>query len=68
MSIAPSFLNLEDLEYQALGVLMAHDYFAGGADEITLRANAEAWRHLCLNYRVLVDVSTRTLDTHILST
>ncbi len=71
MNIALSFLNLEDLECQALDALtpMARDYFAGGArDEITVRANAEAWRNLCLNYRVLVDVSTRTLDTHILST
>jgi 4-hydroxymandelate oxidase len=37
---------------------MAYDHLAGGAgSEVTLRANREAWDHLRLRPRILVDVS-----------
>jgi len=60
------YLNLDAVEAAAYARLpaMARDYYAGGArDEITLRANREAWRHIWLHYRVLVDVSERTTET-----
>jgi isopentenyl diphosphate isomerase/L-lactate dehydrogenase-like FMN-dependent dehydrogenase len=44
-----------------------HGYFAGGAaDELTLRANEEAWRRLTIRPRVLVDVSDRDPATTLL--
>jgi 4-hydroxymandelate oxidase len=46
---------------------MAYDYYAGGAhDEITLRANHDAYDRLRLRYRVLRDISTRDLATTVL--
>jgi len=46
---------------------MVHDYFAGGAnDEVTLRASRNAWDEIALRYRVLRDVSSRSLETTIL--
>jgi 4-hydroxymandelate oxidase len=46
---------------------VAWDYYAGGADdELTLRANAAAYRRLALHYRVLVDVAARDLATSVL--
>lgn len=46
---------------------MVHDYFAGGAnDEVTLRASRHAWDEIALRYRVLRDVSSRSLETTIL--
>jgi isopentenyl diphosphate isomerase/L-lactate dehydrogenase-like FMN-dependent dehydrogenase len=44
-----------------------HGYFAGGAaDELTLRANEEAWRRIAIRPRVLVDVSDRDPATTLL--
>jgi len=41
-----------------------YDYFVtGAADEITLEANAAAWRNIALRQRILVDVST--VDTSV---
>jgi 4-hydroxymandelate oxidase len=41
-----------------------YDYFAtGAADEITLEANAAAWRNIALRQRILIDVST--VDTSV---
>jgi 4-hydroxymandelate oxidase len=43
---------------------MAYEYIAGGAgSEVTLRSNREAWDHIRLRSRVLVDVSR--LDTRV---
>ncbi|HEU0076337.1 MAG TPA: alpha-hydroxy acid oxidase, partial [Longimicrobiaceae bacterium] len=53
-------LNLPDVEAAARAKLprMVYDYYAGGADdELTLRANRDAYRTVSLRPRVLVDVS-----------
>ena len=53
-------VNVEEFEALARERLekSVYDYFAGGAeDEVTVRANREAFRRLWLRYRVLVDVS-----------
>src|SRR5689334_4353824 len=66
-SATPS--TLAELEAAARARLpaIAWDYYAGGADdEVTLRANAGAYRRLALAYRVLVDVATRDLATTVL--
>jgi 4-hydroxymandelate oxidase len=55
-------LNLFDYERLAVERLpqLAYDYFASGAhDELTLRANREAFERIALLPRVLVDVSER---------
>jgi 4-hydroxymandelate oxidase len=62
-------LNLNDLERAALATLpaLARDYYASGADdEVTLRENRAAFERLRLHYRVLVDVSRRSLATSAL--
>lgn len=62
-------MTLAELEAAARARLpaIAWDYYAGGADdEVTLRANAGAYRRLALAYRVLVDVATRDLATTVL--
>ena len=61
-------LNLAGFENAARDRLpqMVFDYYAGGAlDEITLRANRDAYDEIALRYRVLVDVSRRSLATGI---
>ena len=61
-------LNLAGFESAARDRLpqMVYDYYAGGAlDEITLRANRDAYDEIALRYRVLVDVSRRSLATGI---
>lgn len=46
---------------------VAWDYYASGAnDEITLRANRDAFDRLALHYKVLVDVSQRSTRTRVL--
>jgi len=62
-------LNLRELEALARERLstMAYDYYASGAlDERTLRDNVEAWAHVPLHYRVLVDVARRDASTSVL--
>jgi 4-hydroxymandelate oxidase len=62
-------INLHEFEAAARGLLprMVYDYFAGGAgDEVTLGAARTAWDALALRYRVLRDVSDRTLATTVL--
>ena len=62
--------SLPDLEVLAEHHLsaMAQAYICGGAaDELTLRANREAWQCLRLNPRILVDVSQLDLKTEVLS-
>ncbi len=64
-------LNLDDFEPLARERLDApiYDYYAGGADdEVTVRANREAFRALELRYRVLVDVSHRDTSTTVFDT
>ena len=46
---------------------MAFDYYVSGAnDEVTLRENCSAYQKLFLSPRMLVDVSTRQLETTVL--
>jgi isopentenyl diphosphate isomerase/L-lactate dehydrogenase-like FMN-dependent dehydrogenase len=62
-------INVLDYEEAARQTLpkMVYDFYAGGSDdELTLRANAEAWGRVRLRPRVMVDVSQRDLRTTIL--
>jgi 4-hydroxymandelate oxidase len=62
-------INLHDLELAAAARLDANalGYYRSGADdERVLRANVEAWSHVRLLPRVLVDVSSLTLATTVL--
>ena len=55
-------VNLAEFEEVARGKLAreAYEYYAGGAnDEVTLRANGEAYGKLALYHRVLRDVAVR---------
>jgi 4-hydroxymandelate oxidase len=64
-------INLSEYEAIARSRLdeSVYDYFAGGAnDEITVRANAEAFHRMSLAPHVLVDVSDRDLSTHVFET
>ncbi len=61
--------NLDDYERAAQEMLPPeiYDYYAGGAnDEITVQANGAAYGRIRLLYRVLRDVSQRSLATEIL--
>lgn len=62
-------VTIFDIEEEARRKLtkLAHDYFAGGADdELTLRRNMSAYNEIILKYRVLVDVSKRDMSTTLL--
>jgi 4-hydroxymandelate oxidase len=62
-------VNVMDFERIARERLspLAWDYYASGAnDEITLRENRSAFDRLALHYKVLVDVSARSLRTRVL--
>ncbi len=62
-------LNLHALERLAQARLskLAWDYYASGADdERCVRENCRAFARLALHYRVLVDVSRRSLATTVL--
>jgi 4-hydroxymandelate oxidase len=62
-------IHLRELEERAAELLprMVYDYYAGGAhDEITLRENRAAFERIVLRYRVLRDVSERSLETELL--
>ncbi len=62
-------INLFDFEAAALALLPAgtRDYYRGGAaDELTLRANRDAWDRWQIHYRVLRDVAERDLRTEVL--
>lgn len=64
-------MNLFDYERAAAARVPAHfwDYYRSGAnDELTLRGNRAAFERLCIHYRVLVDVSQRSLSTRVLGT
>ena len=64
-----SLVNLDDFEAAARARLspLAYDYYAGGSyDELTLHDNQAAFRRRKLVYRVLRDLSTRTLQTTVL--
>lgn len=64
-----TLLNLREFETAASTRLprMVFDYYAGGAgDEVTLRAAHDAWDAVAIRYRVLRDVSQRSLATKVL--
>ncbi len=64
-------LNLFDYERAAAESLSepALGYLTGGAnDEVTLRANREAFDTIAIRYRTMIDVSTRDLSTSVLGT
>ena len=62
-------VNLHEFEAAAEGNLArgVYDYFAGGAnDELLLRGTRAAWDAISLRYRVMRDVSERSLVTTVL--
>ena len=62
-------IHLSEFEQLAAATLprMVYDYYAGGAhDEITLRENRAAFDRIPIRYRVLRDVSGRSLETEVL--
>src|ERR1700733_4179219 len=64
--IPPEAVCLDDFETIARGKLpdVVYSYISGGAaDEVTLRANRDAYARIRLRPRVLVDVSQ--LDTRV---
>ncbi|HVT38665.1 MAG TPA: alpha-hydroxy acid oxidase [Gemmatimonadaceae bacterium] len=64
-----TLLKLEEFEASAATCLprMVFDYFAGGAgDEVSLRTSRSAWDGIALRYRVLRDVSERSLAVTVL--
>lgn len=69
MSDLADLINLADFEQAATARLprMVFDYYAGGAgDEVLLRTARTAWDEIPLRYRVLRDVSQRSLACTIL--
>ena len=69
MPLPPPLVNLHAWETAASRCLprMVFDYFAGGAgDEILLRTARSAWDDIALRYRVLRDVSERSLRVSVL--
>ena len=68
-SAADTLVNLHRFEPLAAAKLprMVYDYYAGGAgDEVLLRGARDAWDAVAIRYRVLRDVSERSLATEIL--
>ena len=64
-----AFVNLADVEHAARERLspMARAYYSGGArDRVALRENRTAWERLAIHYRVLADVSQRSMVTALL--
>lgn len=62
-------VNLEDYRAKAQEnlTLSAYDYYASGAhDGYSLQRNKAAFQEMALYYKVLVDVSTRSLSTSVL--
>ncbi|MEZ4439246.1 MAG: alpha-hydroxy acid oxidase [Polyangiaceae bacterium] len=69
MTALDTALTIDDLEQIALAALepSARDYYRSGSDdELTLARNRSAWQALSFAYRVLVDVSQRSLATTVL--
>jgi 4-hydroxymandelate oxidase len=63
-----NFLNLHEVESLAREALApeVYDYYAGGAnDEVSLRGNRGAYDGIYLRPRVMVDVSARSMTTHL---
>ena len=64
-------LDIENLEHRARERLSAtiYDYFAGGADDETTRAdNPAAWKRIRLVPRVMRDVSAVSIAAEVLGT
>jgi 4-hydroxymandelate oxidase len=62
-------INLNDFEQAAKAKLpqMVYDYYAGGAhDEVTLLENDRAYDKIRLKYRILRDISQRSIATTVL--
>jgi isopentenyl diphosphate isomerase/L-lactate dehydrogenase-like FMN-dependent dehydrogenase len=62
-------VNVHEFEAVAKSKMnkMAYDFIAGGVeDELTLRANREAYKHVALVPRVMVDVTKVDMSTEIL--
>ncbi len=69
MSDLSDLLNLDDVEARARTVLLpaVYDFVAGGAaDELTIGRNREKYRDICLQQRVLADVSNLDCSTTLL--
>ena len=69
MSDRESPINLGDFETAAISQLsrMVYDYYAGGAgDEVLLSSTRAAWNAISLRYKVLRDVSHRSLACTVL--
>jgi 4-hydroxymandelate oxidase len=69
MSDRQSPINLGDFESAAVQQLsrMVYDYYAGGAgDEVLLATTRAAWNAIALRYKVLRDVSQRSLACTVL--
>lgn len=67
----PALINLADYEHAASGCVepAAWGYQCAGAnDELTVRANLDAWQRIELRYRTMVDVSERSTATSVLGT
>jgi 4-hydroxymandelate oxidase len=66
---ADAIVNLFDMQKAAERTLpkATYDYYAGGAnDEVTLRENRAAYDRIALYFRVLADVSQRSMATTVL--
>jgi 4-hydroxymandelate oxidase len=62
-------LNIDEMETAARGCLSreVYDYYAGAAwDAVTLRENRAAYTRLAVHYRVLRDVSARSMECELL--
>jgi 4-hydroxymandelate oxidase len=69
VELPTDLVSLSDYERAAAQRVPAHawDYYRSGAnDELTLRDNRAAFERVSIHYRVLVDVSRRTLETRVL--
>jgi len=68
---APDPVNVSEYQERARERLpkMVYDYYAGGArDEITLGENHSAYDRLDIRYRVMRDISNRSMATTVLGT
>ena len=63
-----ALLNVEDYHQQAKGKLtqMAYDYYSSGSDDqITLMDNQQAFRRIKLRPKILIDVSSHSIENSI---
>ncbi len=63
-----ALLNLEDYHQQAKGKLppMIYDFYSTGSDDqLTLMDNQQAFRRIKLRPKILIDVSSHSLDNSV---